>query len=196
MIEVFLATTDETDKQVSHPIGRYKGKCEEISPAKEMGAITGAGCSTGGGGTELHAVVQGNNVIVMQMGTMPGTASDPMAREEVKQVYVARLPLQTGDKQWIVVQPRGVRFQGYQLLDVKRDPVAIGIGDEAPASDTPTTANHAANRITTAKPPDVGLLRYSVKDSVESGKPFVVAFATPAFCQSRTCGPTVDVVAQ
>lgn len=88
MTEVFLATTDETDKQVSHPIGRYKGKCEKISPAKEMGAITGAGCSTGGGGTELHAVVQGNNVIVMQMGTMPGTASDPMAREEVKQVGV------------------------------------------------------------------------------------------------------------
>jgi hypothetical protein len=123
-----------------------------------------------------------------------GTNRSSGEREEVKQVYVARLPLQAGDKQWIVVQPRGVPFQGYQLLDVKRDPVAIGIGDEAPASDTPTTANHPANRITTAKPPDVGLLRYSVKDSVESGKPFVVAFATPAFCQSRTCGPTVDVV--
>jgi hypothetical protein len=123
-----------------------------------------------------------------------GTSRSSGEREEVKQVYVARLPLQAGDKQWIVVQPHGVQFQGYQLLDVKREPVAIGIGDEAPASDTPTTATKPANRITTAKPPDVGLLRYSVKDSVESGKPFVVAFATPAFCQSRTCGPTVDVV--
>jgi hypothetical protein len=123
-----------------------------------------------------------------------GTNRSSGEREEVKQVYVARLPLQEGDKQWIVVQPRGVPFQGYQLLDVKKDPVAIGVGDEAPASDTPTTATHPANRITTAKPPDLGLLRYSVKDSVVSGKPFVVAFATPAYCQSRTCGPTVDVV--
>ena len=26
--DVFLALTDETGKQVSHPVGRYKGKCK------------------------------------------------------------------------------------------------------------------------------------------------------------------------
>jgi len=88
MTDIFLATTDETGKQVSHPLGRYKGKCEKISPAKEMGAITGASCSLGGGGTELHAVVQGKDIIVMQMGTMPGATPDPMAREEVKRVGI------------------------------------------------------------------------------------------------------------
>ena len=29
--DVFLALTDETGKQVSHPVGRYKGKCESIT---------------------------------------------------------------------------------------------------------------------------------------------------------------------
>lgn len=86
MTDIFLATTDETGKQVSHPIGLYKGTCEKITPAKEMNALTGAACKTGGGGTELHAVVQGNNIIVLQMGTMPGTTPDPMAREQVKSV--------------------------------------------------------------------------------------------------------------
>jgi hypothetical protein len=123
-----------------------------------------------------------------------GTDASSSDREEVKQVYVADLPLPTAGKQWIVVQPRDVAFQGFNVLDVKDEPSAIAVGEKAPDSDTPTTATQPARRITTAKPPDVALLRYSVKDSVEGGRPFVVAFATPAYCQSRTCGPTVDVV--
>jgi hypothetical protein len=86
MTDVFLATTDETGKQVSHPVGRYKGKCDKFTPAKEMTAISGANCTTSGGGTELHAVIQGADIIVMQMGTQPGTPPDPMSRNEVKRV--------------------------------------------------------------------------------------------------------------
>jgi hypothetical protein len=86
MTDIFLATTDETGKQVSHPLGRYKGTCEKITPAKEMTALTGAACTTGGGGTELHAVVQGDDIIIMQMGTSAGATPDPMAREEVKRI--------------------------------------------------------------------------------------------------------------
>ena len=52
LADVFLAMTDETGKQVSHPVGRYKGTCSTITPAKEMGAITGAACTTTGGGTD------------------------------------------------------------------------------------------------------------------------------------------------
>jgi hypothetical protein len=88
LADVFLELTDETGKQVSHPVGRYKGKCEKFTPAKEMGAITGVNCTTGGGGTELHAVVQQSEVVVMQMGTEPGKTPDPMAREEVKRVAI------------------------------------------------------------------------------------------------------------
>jgi len=38
------------------------------------------------------------------------------------------------------------------------------------------------------------LVRYSVADSVAAHKPFALVFATPRFCESRTCGPVVDVV--
>ena len=93
-----------------------------------------------------------------------------------------------------MIQPRGVAFQGFQMLDIQSKPKAVGIGDRAPASSNPTTATKPANRITTARPPDTALLRYSVAESLEDGVPFVVAFATPAYCQTRTCGPTVDVV--
>jgi hypothetical protein len=71
-----------------------------------------------------------------------------------------------------------------------------GPGDEAPRSQTPTLASVRgdASRITTRTPPDEILLKYSIADSLESHIPFVVTFATPKFCTSRTCGPTVDVV--
>jgi len=89
MADVFLATTDETGKQVSTPIGRYKGDCAVITPAKEMNAITGVACKTGGTGTELHAVVQGGDeVIILQLGINDGVTPDPMAREEVTRVKV------------------------------------------------------------------------------------------------------------
>ena len=45
-----------------------------------------------------------------------------------------------------------------------------------------------------ARAPDRALLRYSIAESIAARKPFVVVFATPNFCTSRTCGPVVDVV--
>jgi hypothetical protein len=88
LADIFLATTDETGKQVSHKIGRYKGTCEKFTPAKEMNALTGVACRTGGGGTELHAVQRGDEVVVVVMGTTPGVAPDPMAREAVTSVSI------------------------------------------------------------------------------------------------------------
>src|SRR3970282_2085409 len=34
----------------------------------------------------------------------------------------------------------------------------------------------------------------TVSDALAGGKPLVIAFATPAFCESRTCGPVMDTV--
>ena len=89
MADVFLATTDETGKQVSHPLGRYKGKCAVIVPAAEMKAVTGVACRTGATGTELHAVIQGGaDIVILQLGVDEGVKQDPMARKEVARVKV------------------------------------------------------------------------------------------------------------
>src|SRR5215470_9306215 len=84
--DLFLQTTDETGKQVSHPLGHYLGKCQVFTPAKEMSAVTGIGCDTGGKGIELHAVVRGDDIIVVKLNTQQGVTPDPMAREEVTRV--------------------------------------------------------------------------------------------------------------
>jgi hypothetical protein len=89
MADIFLATTDETGAQVSHSIGRYKGTCSVFAPAPEMKALTGVQCTAGGGGTELHAVAQGGDqIIVLQMPFTEGAPQDPMNRKEIISVKV------------------------------------------------------------------------------------------------------------
>jgi hypothetical protein len=83
---VFLQTTDETGKQVSHPVGTYPGQCVKTSPAPEMKAIAAVLCKDGPTGVELQAVVQDANIIVLKMRVDDGVAPDPMAREEVTRV--------------------------------------------------------------------------------------------------------------
>lgn len=84
--EVFLALTDETGAQVSHPVGSYPGKCEKITAAKEMNAIIASKCAPEGmAGVEIHAVKQNSEIIVLKMSA---ATADPMAREEVKRVAI------------------------------------------------------------------------------------------------------------
>ena len=89
MADLFLETTDETGRQVSHELGRYKGVCTKIIPAKEMNALTAVSCTAGGGGTELQAVAKGGDeIVVLKLGFEAGKPSDPMAREIVTTVKV------------------------------------------------------------------------------------------------------------
>ena len=69
------------------------------------------------------------------------------------------------------------------------------IGAAAPASPTPTATTAAAiAAISTDTSPDPAFYRTSVAGALAAHKPFVVVFATPQFCQSQICGPTLDTV--
>lgn len=69
-------------------------------------------------------------------------------------------------------------------------------GDRAPRIHTPTPADAGgdASEITTRVPPDTQN-RVDFAD-VLGRKPIILLFATPQFCQSRVCGPVVDVAEQ
>ena len=113
----------------------------------------------------------------------------------VTRIYVARFSLSRPGKYTLVAQPEGAKIQGIATLDVRRRPQAPAVGDRAIPSRTPTLASAHGDvaSLTTANPPDLSLLRYSVGESVKAHTPFVLVFATPKFCSSRTCGPVVDV---
>jgi hypothetical protein len=119
---------------------------------------------------------------------------EPHDHIEATDVYVAHLDIADPGRYWFVVDPAGEDIQAFGTLDVAEHPAAPAVGEKAPPSENPTLADGPAKEITTARPPDTDLLRYSVADSVAAHVPFVVVFATPEFCVSRVCGPTVEVV--
>lgn len=70
------------------------------------------------------------------------------------------------------------------------------VGQRAPPIHTPTPASAGGDlsKITTRIPPDTQN-RVDYAD-VLGKEPIVLLFATPQFCQSRVCGPVVDVAEQ
>jgi hypothetical protein len=70
------------------------------------------------------------------------------------------------------------------------------VGQKAPLIHTPTPSDVGGDltKITTRIPPDTqNEVDYA---DVLGRKPIVLLFATPQFCQSRVCGPVVDVAEQ
>jgi hypothetical protein len=111
-------------------------------------------------------------------------------------IFVAHLTIARPGRYWIVAAPVGSRVRGLGTLNVHVHSQSPAVGATAYPSRTPTIASTGGDfaRLTTRVPPDRGLLRYSIAGSLAARKPFVVTFATPKFCTSRTCGPVVDVV--
>jgi hypothetical protein len=120
-------------------------------------------------------------------------AKDPTA---AKSLYVSHLPFS---------KPGTYAVMGVAKLDgrlVATEPIAArvlandpvpNVGDKAPVIDTPTIKSAGGNigSIDTRTPPD-DMHDVSFKE-VAGRKPTILVFATPALCQSRVCGPVVDI---
>ena len=112
-------------------------------------------------------------------------------------IYVARIETPAAGTYWLLAEPvGGRRVQALGNVVVRERSKAPGVGDRAIASRTPTfsSTNGDLTSLTTSRRPDRQLYEVSVAEALAAHEPFVVSFATPQFCQSRTCGPTVDVL--
>jgi hypothetical protein len=126
------------------------------------------------------------------------TASDPDA---AKAVYVSDVPFHRWGRHVVTAI---AKLDGRLVMtsphsaDVARsrnDPPAVG--ERAIRVHTRTLADVGGDptRLDTRTPPAPDLLRTDLAD-VLGRKPVVITFATPALCQSRVCGPVVDIVEQ
>ncbi len=114
---------------------------------------------------------------------------------EPQAVFVSHLDVDEPGTYWVLAEPVGGRkIQAAGNVVVKPETTAPDVGAAAFPSETPTLANATIEELTTSTEPDPELYRISVADAIKAKKPFVVAFATPKYCTSRTCGPVVDVV--
>ncbi len=81
-------------------------------------------------------------------------------------------------------------------FDVHETSPTIAVGDPAPASLTPTLADVGGDlaAISTDAEPVAAFYETSVADALAEHRPFVLVFATPKFCTSAQCGPTLDLL--
>jgi hypothetical protein len=124
------------------------------------------------------------------------TATDP---NSARGVYVADVPFKKDGKyamlaiakldgRLVATKPIGVQVGGRKV-------VPPSVGDKAPVIHTLTPTDVAGDvaKIDTRIPAAPSLLKDDFADVVGK-KPVVITFATPQLCQSRVCGPVVDVV--
>jgi len=80
-------------------------------------------------------------------------------------------------------------------LQVRDRPSAPSVGDTAIAVETRTVTDEPRlERLTSDLIPEPGLYALSIDEALASARPLVLIFSTPAFCHSRTCGPSLEVV--
>jgi len=82
-------------------------------------------------------------------------------------------------------------------FNVAEDGVTPGVGEPAPSVSTPTGDEVTdLSEISTDPEPDPSFYESSLEEALAAGAPTVVVFATPAFCETATCGPMLDTVKQ
>ena len=117
---------------------------------------------------------------------------------DIGSIFVTHVRLPKPGKYWLLASPVGSpqSIGALANLVVSAKPEAPAVGAHAIASKTPTLESTGGKLavLTTATHPDLRLYRLSVAEALAKHVPFVLTFATPKFCQSRTCGPVVDVV--
>lgn len=128
--------------------------------------------------------------------TAESTAADPDA---AKTVYVSDVIFdQPGEWRLLGVVREGEQLTAARMPSVtvpENDPVPAE-GEPAPRIHTPTADDVGGNlaKIDTRVPPST-MHEHDFAD-VAGERPVVLVFATPALCQSRVCGPLVDIAEQ
>lgn len=117
----------------------------------------------------------------------------------IRGAYTAELTFDQPGPWRLDIAVAAADFAASTRLDVaivEQSPVPA-LGSRPPLSRTKTLADvDEVAQLTTDYTPDPDLYRLSVADAVQSPRPAVIVFASPAFCVSATCGPQVDAVAE
>jgi hypothetical protein len=113
-------------------------------------------------------------------------------------VYTAPVTFDTAGSwgvQALVQAPDGRQGAVAVAFQVAAQPTAPAPGQPAPRSRQPTVRDVSdISQIDSSAEPDPRLHDLTIADAIASGKPTVVLFATPGYCSSQFCGPSVEIL--
>lgn len=113
-------------------------------------------------------------------------------------VYVAEVDFDAPGDWGILVRGKagGESLKDVQVrFIVQPDEVGIAVGEPAPNS-VQAISKDVANlsEVDTSPVPDPAMHMMTIATAVGSGRPTLIAFATPAYCRSAVCGPVKGLV--
>jgi hypothetical protein len=197
-----------------YPFGVFQRDRSQVSDAKValyFAKVPGGEAASGKGGSTAGAKAKPRPLDEPAVGPFPAaietlatkpafraktTADDPDAASVVYATHV-HFP---SDGEWAIA---ALVRQGDELTATLLPSANVGtfahvprVGQKAPLIHTQTPADVGGDlsKITTRIPPDTQN-RVDYAD-VYGKEPILLLFATPQFCQSRVCGPVVDVAEQ
>ncbi|MDQ3849185.1 MAG: hypothetical protein M3296_01015, partial [Actinomycetota bacterium] len=151
-------------------------------------------------GTMLHGPYPARKES-LQVATQYRSAATKSDLANGDKFYVASVPFPRRGQRLVVGL---ARLDGRLVVAKSLQPVDVGarsrvpdVGDRAIRihTETPADVGGDLSKLSTRIPPPRDMLDTDFAE-VLGKKPVVLLFATPALCQSRTCGPVVDIAEQ
>lgn len=191
--------------QMSDLLARVAPNAEEnlsvINASFEL--LTGPGQAFAFGVTERsNEPLKNADLDVYVVPASGGSPSGPYAAEfrDIDGIplglYLTSLDLdQPGPTSFVVVTADGSEAgQAAVQVSTPKASVLPTPGERAVAVPTATVANRrGVKELCTRKPP-CGMHEVSLHEAMRQGRPAMLTFATPAYCQTAVCGPSVDNV--
>jgi hypothetical protein len=134
-------------------------------------------------GQPFEVTLQHEKVSFGSGGSEPATA--------VADIYVFRHDFDPGVWQ---VQAIVDNKPSVAVFQVDAKSPSPSVGGRAIPSQSPTVSDPRGVNPICTRTPACSMHGMTIADAISNGKPSVVIFATPRFCTSRTCGPSVDIV--
>ncbi len=118
--------------------------------------------------------------------------------DTIAAIYGAQIPLEQPGKAAIlaVTNVGGQQFGAATGITVRREDPVVSVGEQAPEVATDTLASLAGDEAMACTREPIDDMHDVSFDEVVGKKPVALLMATPALCQSRVCGPVVDIAAQ
>ena len=156
-----------------------------------------------GTGTPVSAPAVKATLAIYELGRDPGKPIATVdgafiwAIENERGIYVANLTFPESGRYGAEFAISGGSLPSETVrltFDVQARSDVIKVGDRAPASKTPTLADVGGDprKLSTDPDPLAAFYESSVDQALAKHEPFVLVFATPKFCTSAQCGPTLD----
>lgn len=114
---------------------------------------------------------------------------------QLRGVYVAYPTFQhsgTWGVQASLPVPGGMQLIRQEFV-VQRHERTPAIGSPAPRSHNPTAKQISVYKLDSGRPPN-DMHGLSIAGAIAEHKPLLVVFGSPAYCQSRICGPETEIV--